>query len=99
MNQSYHNTVGESLQMTIFFEDKAKDQELTCLRYFTRFGTLSPSQLYHCLINDQSIPKATPLTSIRRAVTNLTKKGLLVKTDHKVLGMFKRLEYTWKKAN
>lgn len=96
--QSFHNTTEESFQMTIFYEDKAKAQENSCLRYFTRYETLSPSQLYNCLINDCSIPQATPLTSIRRAISNLTKKGLLRKTQIKVMGRFGRLEYLWCKA-
>jgi len=36
-----------------------------------------------------------PITSIRRAITNLTKRGVLVKTDHKRRGRHGRPEYMW----
>ena len=38
----------------------------------------------------------TPITSIRRAMTDLTKAGYLVKTDNKRMGNYNELTYTWK---
>lgn len=40
-----------------------------------------------------------PLTSVRRAMTNLTSKGVLVKTDIKRRGRYRRNEYAWRIAN
>lgn len=37
-----------------------------------------------------------PITSIRRALTNLTKQGKLIKTSEKIIGMYGRSEYVWK---
>lgn len=39
-----------------------------------------------------------PLTSVRRAFSNLQSDGLIVKTDHQVAGTFGRPIYTWRKA-
>ena len=40
----------------------------------------------------------SPLTSIRRAITNLTKDGRLIKTDVKVPGIYGTPNYKWKLA-
>lgn len=37
-----------------------------------------------------------PLTSIRRAMTNLTTKGILEKTDAQVQGTYGKSVYTWR---
>ena len=39
-----------------------------------------------------------PLTSIRRALTNLTNAGELVKTDKQMKGMYGRPEHQWRLA-
>ena len=39
-----------------------------------------------------------PITSVRRAMTNLTKAGLLEKTGDKVLGEYGVMVNTWKLA-
>ena len=40
----------------------------------------------------------TPITSIRRAITNLTKDGYLVQTDTTVRERYGSLNYRWKIA-
>jgi len=69
----------------------AETQEAIIYEFFLRHPNMSysPSRLASVL------PKA-PLTSIRRAVTNLTTAGLLEKTDHKVVGLWNKQEYTWR---
>ena len=37
-----------------------------------------------------------PITSIRRAMTNLTEQGILIKTDNKVNEQYGVKNYTWK---
>lgn len=39
------------------------------------------------------------INSIRRAMTNLTKEGVLIKTDTKKLGDFGKWNYCWKLNN
>jgi DNA-binding transcriptional regulator PaaX len=36
-----------------------------------------------------------PLTSVRRALTNLSKQGKLIKTDEKKKGIYGRDEFIW----
>jgi len=38
-----------------------------------------------------------PITSVRRAMCNLTKRGFLVKTDNQIEGRYGKVNYTWKK--
>jgi hypothetical protein len=99
MNLSYHDTTNEPVQLNIVYEQKARDQDRLILGYFKALNTpLSPSQIFNILMTFDEIPKDTPLTSIRRAITNLTKRGLLRKTDKKVIGKYGRQEYLWEKA-
>ena len=39
-----------------------------------------------------------PLTSIRRAISDLTSEGYLVKTDQRTKGIYDAYEYMWKLA-
>jgi len=47
-------------------------------------------------VQHQKIEQPTPLTSIRRAITNLTIESYIYKTDYKVMGNGGRRTYTWK---
>ncbi len=38
----------------------------------------------------------TPITSIRRALTNLEKWGKLIKTDRMVMGSYGKMVHTWR---
>ena len=40
--------------------------------------------------------KNVPITSIRRAITNLTTAGFLVKTENTVIGAYGKAEHLWK---
>ena len=58
------------------------------------FRWWSPSEiLIYCMKH------TVPLTSVRRAVTNLTNRGDLVKTDKQVKGPYGRPEYQWRLAH
>ena len=90
--KSYHNTVGASGELLDQFESKAKSQDVKIMEWFTRRGGhASPNDVlldvFGCTI---------PLTSVRRALSNLTKAGLLVKSDYQVMGPYGRLEHLWK---
>lgn len=41
----------------------------------------------------------SPITSIRRAITDLTRKGELEKTDQKRKGAYETMNYTWRLAS
>jgi hypothetical protein len=49
----------------------------------------SPSMVYDAL------PEHWPITSVRRAITNLTTAGELVKTNNTVTGMYGKPEHLW----
>jgi predicted ArsR family transcriptional regulator len=92
---SYHNTTHETGKTLAEYEGKAKTQEERILEYFRNnwHTEMSPSQVQNCLGMH-----GTPITSIRRAITNLTTDGKLVKTDKKVKGIYGRAEFTWRLA-
>lgn len=46
-------------------------------------------------IRDRVLPNS-PVTSVRRAMTNLTTAGLLVKTEHKKAERYGRRNYLWR---
>lgn len=90
---SYYNTTHESGENLTEYWEKANAQQRLVLDFFSeRKGMLfTPSQVYKAL----HIPE-TPLTSIRRAITDLTNEGLLHKTDSKRMGDYGRPECCWK---
>lgn len=70
-----------------------KTQEQAVLLIFQSEGKLSPSEVFH------RYPTPVPLTSIRRAITNLTKDGLLEKTDKTKPGAYGKAEHVWQLTN
>lgn len=54
---------------------------------------VSPSQIHNSLV---VMGNKYPITSIRRAITNLTDAGYLVKTESTRLGSYGAPEYLWK---
>lgn len=55
----------------------------------------SPSQMLQKM---ESMGKLIPITSVRRAISDLTRDGKLVKTDKQVIGIYGRKEYVWRLA-
>ena len=51
---------------------------------------ITPSQLLSLFNNN------TPITSVRRALTNLTNDNVLEKTEKQIVGMYGKLEHVWK---
>jgi hypothetical protein len=91
-NKRYHNKggVNEPAQMLIDFEALAAKQDDEVLDYFRSMNCpLSPSQVWVGLHHN------APITSIRRAITNLTNEGSLMKTAIRVKGPYNRNETCW----
>lgn len=88
---SYFNTTGESGAQLVEYRQKAASQETIVKRFFQRHPGVAfgPSEVFVVL------PTAPP-TSTRRAITNLTKAGVLIKTDNLQRGVFGKSEYKWK---
>jgi hypothetical protein len=89
---SFFNTTNEQGEALADYRRKAISQESLVLDYFKARPNmaLSPSQVHAGLqLGD------TPLTSIRRAITELTPM-YLVKTEKKRKSIYGRPEYCWK---
>lgn len=90
---TFHNTNDETGVTIENSEVKAQKQENIVFDYFKERPEqiLTPSDVLIGAFN-----KKTPLTSVRRAITNLTNKGYLVKTDTQKMGIYGKLTYCWK---
>jgi len=87
----YHDTVPEPRVVRAAYEAAAGFQDATILEVFRAGGpyfATSPSRLA------RQFP-AWPLTSIRRALTNLTTRGLLEKRAETITGLYGRREHLW----
>lgn len=100
MSESHFNTTHESGDRLREFEQKAKSQEIEILRLFKREAKkrkvpeFTPSNVHNRIWFNQD--KNYPITSVRRALTNLTKLGFLEKTTKKKMGPYGRPEYVWR---
>lgn len=93
---TYHNTtetLGTELKL---YQDKAKSQEVRILAFLLEdpVRPITPSVAVRWIFKD-----SVPITSVRRALTNLTNAGELVKTNAQVKGPYGRPEFIWKLAS
>lgn len=99
MDNSYHQNGAPPVpaQMLIEFNQKAlkQDDEILAIYQARRdscpFHTswLSPSQVW------EKLGQGCPLTSVRRSLCNLTKRGLLRKTGASRQGLYGKAENYW----
>lgn len=91
MSSSYHNTTG--LEGNALHEriEQADSQEERVQTFFEhRPGAhLTPFEV------QKKILPGVPITSVRRALTNLTERGVLEKTDQMREGRFGQPNHTW----
>lgn len=90
---AFYNTTDESGPALEASRCKGRKQESAVLGYYLQHPNnfVSPSQLFKAFEH-----KNWPITSIRRAVTDLTRDGLLVKTPKTVMGIYGKKEHCWK---
>lgn len=77
------------------FEDQAAKQDEIILALFKKEAhrDITPFEMESCLrLNGHNYP----ITSIRRAITNLTKDGKLIKTSNMRPGEYGKPTYAWK---
>ena len=92
----YHNTTESTQPELNQYREKAQSQEDKILDWFKTYEqTAGPTKIMNCVFSYGS----TPITSVRRAMTNLTDSGDLVKTDKQVKGPYGRPEFIWKLAD
>ena len=71
--------------------NNAISQQIKILDFFKEnMGYRSPEDIQRLVL-----PKS-PLTSVRRAMTNLTRSKHLVKTSHMVKGNYGKMVHTWR---
>ena len=94
MSGHYFNTNNESGETLKMSREKVAKQEDVVITFFR----LSPGRRFtpeevqrYCNIN-------SPLTSVRRAITNLTNDGKLTKTKEMRKGMYGKSVHTWELA-
>lgn len=92
-DQSYYQTTALTEAQATEYNQKAEAQEEKILRWFKSHpdSLKSPSQIW-----EELFPSNSPLTSVRRAITNLTRRGELIKTEEQVNGVFGRPEHLWR---
>lgn len=92
----YYNTThlsGDALKHAVA---AAARQDQAILLLFENCGRpFSPSQVYRLM---QKAGHNWPITSVRRAITNLEQAGRLTKTGDLIIGLFGRPENTWIKT-
>ncbi len=89
---NFFNTIGSEGTDLKQYILKAKGQELKILTIFNSHPDYLTPDMVHSLGFDDS----TPITSIRRAMSNLTDKGLLIKTERMVKGNYGKLTHCWR---
>lgn len=94
---SYHNTVNEKGDTLRQYEKQTmtQDNRIAC------FFESNPGEIFcpweiKTLLFDAPDQPPTPITSIRRSMSDLTKAGILEKTEHKKdAGAYGRRSYAW----
>jgi hypothetical protein len=91
MAESFYNTIklrGRDLEVA---DGKAKSQEETILAFFLR----CPGMRFTPFDIQEILLPGAPITSIRRAMTNLVYKDKLEKTKYKKPGKLGKPNYMW----
>ena len=91
---SFFNTTGETDNLPEY-NSKAETQNERVLKILTYAMThLTPAEVWarYCKYYNRK----TPITSIRRSMTNLTKKDKLEMVYVKKIGLFGRPNYQWR---
>ena len=100
MSKDYYNTINEDGIVYNKSKDKAKKQKDEIFAIYRHtLRPMTPTEIWE---NFGFKDNNTPLTSIRRAITNLESEGLLEKTNIKKLGIYGKENYCWiykKKVN
>jgi len=87
---SYYNTIEEVGNALTESKKKTRRQEDLIYSLFQkRNEPLSPSMV----LTESGLN--CPITSIRRAITDLTNLGKIVKTNRQVRGMYNKPEHLW----
>ena len=97
MITSYYNTTKETPKELAISKAKAYTQEESIMDIFFDRGLMgmTPSDVWYIYSEEF---KNVPLTSIRRALTSLTNRQQLIKTDTMRQGIYGKPEHCWRLA-
>jgi len=97
MITSYYNTTKETGEELAVSKAKAYTQEESIMDIFSdrQLMNMTPSDVWHIYCQEF---KSVPLTSIRRALTSLTNRQQLVKSDLTRMGLYGKKEHCWRLA-
>ena len=92
----YHNTTESTGEELKTYRKKALTQEQKILEYLKQdpYRPITPSAAVRWIFKD-----SVPITSVRRALTELTNDGELVKTTAQTKGPYGRPEFIWRLAD
>ena len=92
------NTVAEEGEQLTKSKKKAITQQDKILAFFRKNSPMAftPNDVRIAVFTANDFDKVTPLTSVRRGITQLTNAGYLIKTDDMRRGIYGKLNYTWK---
>jgi len=89
---TYYNTTKESPRALARYRENAKTQEETILRFFQK----NPARSFTPYEVHRALGLRAPITSVRRAMTNLADKGFLDRTKETRPGEYDRSNYCWR---
>ena len=95
---NYYNTTKQKANNLKDWELKALSQE-SLIRKFMELNkdlSFTPFEIQEAFLEEDVI---WPITSVRRALTNLTKDNVLIKTDELVPADYGRPNYKWQWRN
>jgi hypothetical protein len=93
---SYYNTTTEVGDTLRELSSKALTQSEEVYKFFVERSEVCKAYAGPTLVHASF--SRYPITSIRRALSDLTSDGLLVKTPHKCIGAYGRREHLWRLA-
>jgi hypothetical protein len=93
--RTYYNTNNECGGELSASKERALRQQNRILSFFQTFpeDRFTPEDVWKALYTED-----TPITSIRRAITNLTSSGNIIKTDHMKVSSYGKKCHTWQSA-
>lgn len=98
---SYYNTANETGDELARYRKLAASQKekLRALWTYQPLLQLTASEAYEMLVTRYQVKENTPLTSIRRALTDLMKEGYLEKTELHRPGPYGRNETVYRRPD
>ena len=92
---TFYNTIGETPKELAVSIAKAKSQEAKIMKCLDFYESKYPNLRFGPSMVLSMTGLKCPLTSIRRAMTNLSDEGKLEKTKDFVIGNYGKKEHLW----